>query len=362
MGEGCALSVITGTLAAASSRKGITVTHDDNWGWRARIGLFIVGSEAVPEAGMVGDGAAGRVGACRAGDGADAWAKWRADKSGVDLADDLARGARQFSTMRLQAVVFAHTSSSVVGGKGWDEATVAALSSVVRSGIAGDEAKVTTNGLDTLAALRHSGVKRPFLVVPPWFPDDTVGAALRYYGDHGITPAGHLRLDPGRKWRDVPPQDLYPQGMGFEQEIEPLYAQIRKACPADADGVLIGGTGFRCVGILETLEKRPRPAGDQRQPGEPVALPQDVAASARRSKATARCCGRNCERRLRSLSHHGGGAQRRYLTCAYGHSGRSARSFAALRTRRAQDDVAINIFSFLLEARSCSIVFAISSR
>ena len=53
----------------------------------------------------------------------------------------------------------------------------------------------------------------------------------------------------------MPPQDLYPQGMGFEQEIEPLYAQIRKACPAEADGVLIGGTGFRCVGILETLER-----------------------------------------------------------------------------------------------------------
>ena len=92
-------------------------------------------------------------------------------------------------------------------------------------------------------------------MVPPWFPDETMAAALRYYADHGHAPAGHLRLDPGRKWRDVPPQDLYPQGMGFEQEIEPLYAQILKACPAAADGVLIGGTGFRCVGIIDTLEK-----------------------------------------------------------------------------------------------------------
>jgi maleate isomerase len=48
--------------------------------------------------------------------------------------------------------------------------------------------------------------------------------------------------------------------MGLEQEVEPLYAQIRSACPADADGVLIAGTGFRCVAILEALEqdlKRP---------------------------------------------------------------------------------------------------------
>ena len=48
--------------------------------------------------------------------------------------------------------------------------------------------------------------------------------------------------------------------MGFEQEIEPLYAQIRAACPDEADGVLIAGTGFRCVGIIDALEqdlKRP---------------------------------------------------------------------------------------------------------
>ena len=43
--------------------------------------------------------------------------------------------------------------------------------------------------------------------------------------------------------------------MGFEQEVEPLYAQIRAACPPAADGVLIAGTGFRCVAILETLEQ-----------------------------------------------------------------------------------------------------------
>lgn len=47
---------------------------------------------------------------------------------------------------------------------------------------------------------------------------------------------------------------MYPQGLGFEQEIEPLYAQIRASCPADADGVFIAGTGFRCVGILDALE------------------------------------------------------------------------------------------------------------
>ena len=47
-----------------------------------------------------------------------------------------------------------------------------------------------------------------------------------------------MRVDPGRKWRDVPPRDLYPQGMAFEQDVEHLYRQVRAQCPAEADGVL----------------------------------------------------------------------------------------------------------------------------
>jgi maleate isomerase len=222
----------------------------DNWGWRARIGLFIVGNEVVPEAewwAMAPEGVsihAARVTA------KSPWATWNADKSGVDLSDDLARGARQFAAMRLSAVVLGHTSSSVVGGKGWDDATAKALASVI-----GGDTFVTTNGLDTLAALKASGVKRPYLVLPAWYGASAVKAALDYYTDHGFAPAGALHMDPGRKWRDLAPGDLYTHFMHVEQEIEPLYTQIRAACPADADGVLIGGTGFRCVGILEALEQ-----------------------------------------------------------------------------------------------------------
>ena len=227
----------------------------DNWGWRARIGMFIVGGEAVPEAewwAMVPPGVS--IHAARVTARAP-WARWREDRAGVEPAEDLLRGARQFAAMRLAAVAVGHSSSSILGGEGWDAATVASLSSVLGTGPV-----VTTNGLDTQAALRASGVKRPFLVLPPWFDDDTVAAGLRYYAVHGLTTAGHLRFDPGRKWRDLAPGDLVSQGMGLEQEVEPLYAQIRSACPVDADGVLIAGTGFRCVAILEALEqdlKRP---------------------------------------------------------------------------------------------------------
>jgi maleate isomerase len=113
---------------------------------------------------------------------------------------------------------------------------------------------VTTNGVDTQAALRALNVRRPLLVLPPWFNDATVDAGVRYYKEHGFDTAGHLRYDPGPKWRGVAPGELVGKGAGFEQEIEPLRAQIMAACPAAADGVLIAGTGFRCVAILEALE------------------------------------------------------------------------------------------------------------
>lgn len=222
----------------------------DNWGWQARIGMFIVGSEAVPEAewwAMLPPNVS--VHAARVTARAP-WAPWRADRAGVELADDLVRGGRQFGAMRLSAVVVGHSSSSLVGGKGWDEAVVQALSALV-----GPDAIVTTNGLDCMAALRASGVRRPFLVLPPWFDDATLALGVGYYREQGFEPAGHLRYDPGRGWRDLPPGDLYPQGMGFAQQVEPLYEQIRAACPAAADGVLIAGTGFRCVAILDDLER-----------------------------------------------------------------------------------------------------------
>lgn len=223
--------------------------RNDNWGMRARFGLFIVGNEAVPEAewwAMAPPGVSIHAARITA---SSPWTPWRADRSGVDLPEDMVRGCRQFGAMRLNAVVLAHTTSSVVGGAGWHEATVTAIAAALGTG-----AFVTTNGHDTIAALKASGITRPFLVLPPWFPDSAVGAALSYYKEHGLAPAGHLRMDPGPTWRDVPPGELYPRGFGFEQDVTSLYDQITAACAPTADGVLIGGTGFRCVALIEALE------------------------------------------------------------------------------------------------------------
>lgn len=220
----------------------------DNWGWQARIGLFIVASEAIPEAewwAMAPPHVS--IHAARI----DAPSPWATIDGGkVALSADLARGAAHFGSMRLDAVVLAHTTSSVVGGEGWDDAVVAALAAAI-----GPAPHISVNGADQKAALEALNIERPFLVFPPWFGDAQVDAGTRYFASASCAPAGALRHDPGPGWRDMPPGSLYAEGLGFAQQVEPLYREILKACPDDADGVLIAGTGFRCVAILEALER-----------------------------------------------------------------------------------------------------------
>ena len=128
----------------------------DNRGWQARIGMFIVGSEVVPDAewwAILPPNVS--VHAARVNARAP-WARWRDDRGGVELEDDLPRGRRQFTPMRLSAVVVGHSSSSLLGGPQWDEAVVETLAREL-----GGEVAVTTNGLDRAAAPRASGVNRP---------------------------------------------------------------------------------------------------------------------------------------------------------------------------------------------------------
>lgn len=223
---------------------------NDNWGSIARFGLFIVGSEAVPEAewwAMVPPGVS--VHAARITT-ATPWAQWAESRETVVLAPDLERGAMQFASMGLSAVVLAHSSSSIVGGPGWDGAVISSLQSRLRPGT-----QVSTNGLDCARALRACGVRRPFIVYPPWFGEKTMAAGETYFSDLGFKEIEMFRHVPEQKWAHIKPEDLYRNLMHMDQNVELLFDQIVAECPAEADGVLIVGTGLRCIGIIENLEE-----------------------------------------------------------------------------------------------------------
>jgi len=229
------------------------MTARDHWGWKARLGMFIVSTEAVPEAewwAMMPQGVSVHAARVKA---LTPWARWSPDRTHVELEPDIERGAAAFTAMRLSAVTVAHSSSSIAGGRGWDDAIANRLSAVL-----GPEVIVTTNGRDCRAALKASNIERPFLVFPAWFADESLPKGVSYFAEHGFSPSGHMRVDPGRQWRDVNPCDLYGLGMHVEQDVEHLYRQVRDICPDDADGILLVGTGLRCVGILEQLEQDTR--------------------------------------------------------------------------------------------------------
>jgi maleate isomerase len=151
--------------------------------------------------------------------------------------------------MALSAVVVAHSSSSIAGGEGWDEAVTACLRSRLRP-----ETAVTTNGMDCVNALRHCGVRQPFVIYPPWFGEGTMAAGVAYLAGLGFAVGGSMRHVPEEKWASVPPDALYGEMMHMEQRADLLCNQIVAACPPAADGVLIVGTGLRCVGIIDRLE------------------------------------------------------------------------------------------------------------
>lgn len=221
----------------------------DNWGHSARFGIFIVGSEVVPEAEWWAMAPAGvSVHAARVTAPAP-WALWNADRTAVRLVSDVERGASQFATMKLSAVVVAHSSSSIAGGSGWDDAVALRLSEVL-----GPSTATTTNGRDCIMALQKCGVRRPFLVFPPWFSDAALMSGAAYFKAHGFEDPTFMRQCAGTKWASVRPEDLYRSFMHIEQSADALRKQVVDRCPATADGVLIVGTGLRCVASISDLE------------------------------------------------------------------------------------------------------------
>lgn len=228
---------------------GGTMIAADNWGERARIGLFVVGREVVPEAewwAMRPQGVsihAARVTA------ASPWAPWNGERTGATLAPDLARGCRDFAAMAVDVAVLAHSSSSIIGGPGWDEAAVAALSAELPA-----STTATTNGLDMRLALGALGARLPFLVMPAWMSDGILASAAAYLASFGLAVAGVWRYQPLDKWHGIAPDGLYPAGMATDQDTQSLFDQVVRECPAEADSILLAGTGLRCVAIIDALE------------------------------------------------------------------------------------------------------------
>jgi maleate cis-trans isomerase len=157
----------------------------------------------------------------------------------------------------MQAIVLAFTTTSYVLGPDGEQAVKARLEKR-SNGI-----PVLTTGAAAVAAFRSLGVRRIALIHPPWFADDDQQLGITYFQKQGfdVVYANQMRLrgfevakptDPLRKFTEVYPAELY--------------AFARAEVPATAEGVFLGGNGFRAIGMIAALEEelgRPVLTGNQ---------------------------------------------------------------------------------------------------
>src|SRR6267142_2459063 len=138
---------------------------------------------------------------------------------------------RALAQVRPAVVVLAHTASSYASGFANEPALVERL-----SGLTGAPA-VTAAGA-VRAALQHLGAKRLALGTP--YQESVSRQSRVYWQAAGFEIVGDRRLG------DV--------GSIYDETEERAYELARQADTAEADAVLLSGTGLPTIGVLERLE------------------------------------------------------------------------------------------------------------
>jgi maleate cis-trans isomerase len=144
----------------------------------------------------------------------------------------LAGPARALAAVRPAVVVLAHTASSYAGGPASDPTLAERIAALTGA------PAVTAAGA-IRAALQHLGVRRLALGTP--YPEAISAQGKAYWQAAGFEIVGYRRLDGVTS--------IY-----AESEAR-AYALARHADTADAEGVLLSGTGLPTVGVLEALEQ-----------------------------------------------------------------------------------------------------------
>jgi maleate isomerase len=135
----------------------------------------------------------------------------------------------------VHSIAFGFTSSAYVIGHEGEAAMLDRLTERSRG------TPVVATCTAAVEALRRSGVERLALIDPPWFDAELNERGAAYFGSQGFDVVYHA-----------------PSGLPSDQQgIEPaeLEQWVRANVPDDAEGVFIGGNGFRAVGVIQPLEQ-----------------------------------------------------------------------------------------------------------
>lgn len=213
----------------------------DGWGAVTRLGLLIPHADVGPESELeamapddvVIHGARVPFGAMAAGGTMDPTISHEPVRSFAEppFVDD---AAELLAAAPINAIGFAFTSSAYVIGAEREAAMIVRLEQRTR-GI-----PVVTPCAAAVAGLRRLGVSRLALISPPWFDAELTGLGKGYFESQGFEVIHAESADL--------PSD--------QAAIEPerLLEAVRSSTPEAADGVFIGGNGFRAVGVIGALE------------------------------------------------------------------------------------------------------------
>jgi maleate isomerase len=101
---------------------------------------------------------------------------------------------------------------------------------------------VVSPGLAARDALRALGAERMFLVHPPWFDAELADLGRAYFAEAGAEVLGSAAAELPSDQRAITPDGLH--------------AWIAERVPDGAQAVVVGGNGFRAVGMIAALEER----------------------------------------------------------------------------------------------------------
>lgn len=142
--------------------------------------------------------------------------------------------AAQLATAPVAAIGYAFTSSAYVIGADAEAAMLARLAGRAHG------LPVVATCASTVEALHAVGATRICLVDPPWFDTALNDLGRAYYEAAGFDV------------RFSAPCDL-PSGQALIRPDE-LHDWVAGRVPEEAEAVVVGGNGFRAVGMVETLE------------------------------------------------------------------------------------------------------------
>lgn len=146
----------------------------------------------------------------------------------------LDQAAESFAVEPVDVIGYASTSTAYALGFDAEAAMVSRVTLLV--GV-----PVASTSSSAVRALRLLGVERVALVEPPWFGAGLVELGEAYFRDQGFDVVSSQSAELSRDPRRIEPDDVVESTSRF--------------MPDEAQGIFIGGNGFRTAGAIDALER-----------------------------------------------------------------------------------------------------------